>query len=80
MREGKESDLARKCWEKMGERMRKGMELSGWERKKEEFFVKRRMIVIEVERKRKYVREDGEKRKRKTERRKVGEDKGIEIQ
>lgn len=52
MREGKGSDLARKCWEEMGERMRKGKELSGWEREKEEFFVKRGTSVVEVERKR----------------------------
>lgn len=42
----------RKCWEKMEERMKKGKELFGWERKKEEFFVKRGMIAVEVERKR----------------------------
>lgn len=50
LREGKGSDLARKCWEQMGER--KGKELSGWERERKEFFVKRGMSVVEVEMKR----------------------------
>lgn len=52
LREGKGSDIARRCWEEMKERTGRGKALSGWEREREEFFERRRLSLVDVEMKR----------------------------
>lgn len=43
------SELARRCWKEMRERIKKGAKLSKWEKKRKEFFEKRGRGMIEVE-------------------------------
>lgn len=50
--EGRGSELARKCWEKMRVRIRRGGKLLEWEKERQMFFRKRGKELGEVERER----------------------------
>lgn len=54
MTSGKGSEVVRKCWVEMREKMAAGAKRSDWERKREKFFQDRRMD-LEMER----AREEG---------------------
>ena len=58
LREGKGSELARKCWEEIRMRGREGKTGSSWEREREKYFRDRGYELREVERR----REEGEGR------------------
>jgi len=49
LREGKGSEIARKCWEEMRERAKKGKGLSEWEKERLEFFERKGIKMEEVE-------------------------------
>lgn len=63
LREGRGSELARRCLQEMRERCGKGKIGSKWEESRKEFFEKRGMGMEEVER----IRENGEERFRNLE-------------
>lgn len=52
LNEGKGSELARRCWEEMKERYRKGKTKSRWEEERKDFFGSRKMRLEEIERRR----------------------------
>jgi len=54
LEQGKDNELARKCWEERG---RKGRKNSDWERVRDRFFVERGISLEEVERRREGERE-----------------------
>lgn len=52
LNEGKESELARRCWKEMKERYREGKTKSRWEKEMKDFFKSKGMRLEEIERKR----------------------------
>jgi len=50
--EGRGRELVRRCWEEMRRRLKRGRELSKWERERKEFFEERGWEISEVEGKR----------------------------